>query len=171
MQTIHGISDSLVPLRVHDKGGIAKSVQVVLTSSEEDKSALLVCTYDFLLNIFLFFFVSCTLAKSVLLILAAPAKLYKKNWYCYVSSKISVSICVPQSYFKTKKNDTFDVRITKYLGCWSTVDYQRQNQFYIITGLLVLCMQLNFWGFTRDSMCYEHDISFFEDAHANFSAP
>lgn len=79
MQTIHGISDSLVPLRVHDKGGIARSVQVVLTSSEEDKSALLVCTYDFLLNIFLFFFVSCTLAKSVLLILAAPAKLYKKK--------------------------------------------------------------------------------------------
>ncbi|KAF3337460.1 poly(A)-specific ribonuclease PARN-like protein [Carex littledalei] len=40
-QTIHGISDSLVPLRVHDKGVIARSVQVVLTSSEEDKSALL----------------------------------------------------------------------------------------------------------------------------------
>jgi hypothetical protein len=50
MQAINGISDSLVPLEVHDNG-LARSVRIVLTSSEEDKSALLVCSSDYFFSL------------------------------------------------------------------------------------------------------------------------
>lgn len=62
LQTISHVSDHIVPLVIPDKSGQPRAVHVVLTSSEEDKSILMVVLFGISLIIFyLYFYLSTTL--------------------------------------------------------------------------------------------------------------
>lgn len=66
LQTVSRISDHIVPLLIPDKSGQPRAVHVVLTSSEEDKSILMVVLFGNSLIIFyLYFYLRTTLTAPL----------------------------------------------------------------------------------------------------------